>query len=84
MKIVRTVEISSKNAPGGVDRKPTLRSGASEVTLILWIFAVLLHADFGWLSGWILPLLPSPLRRRFCYFLARQKVTKERPEGAEK
>ena len=84
VKIVRTVEISSKNAPGGVDRKPTLRSGASEVTLILWIFAVLLHADFGWLSGWILPLLPSPLRRRFCYFLARQKVTKERPEGAEK
>ena len=28
-------------------------------------------------------LLSSPLRRRLCYFLARQKVTKERPEGAE-
>ena len=29
------------------------------------------------------PLLPSRLRTRSCYFLARQKVTKERPEGAE-
>ncbi|HCE16082.1 MAG TPA: hypothetical protein DEQ37_13005 [Clostridiales bacterium] len=28
-------------------------------------------------------LLPSRLRTRSCYFLARQKVTKERPEGAE-
>ena len=34
-------------------------------------------------SRWILPLLPSRLRTRSCYFLARQKVTKERPEGAE-
>ena len=29
------------------------------------------------------PLLPSRLRTRSCYFLARKKVTKERPEGAE-
>ena len=28
-------------------------------------------------------LLPSRLRTRSCYFLARKKVTKERPEGAE-
>ena len=34
-------------------------------------------------SRWILPLLPSRLRTQSCYFLARQKVTKERPEGAE-
>ena len=29
-------------------------------------------------------LLQSRLRTRSCYFLLRQKVTKERPEGAEK
>ena len=28
-------------------------------------------------------LLPSRLRTRSCSFLVRQKVTKERPEGAE-
>ena len=32
---------------------------------------------------WFLSLLPSRLRTRSCSFLARQKGTKERPEGAE-
>ena len=41
-------------------------------------------ADIAVKSSRFCLLLQSPLRRRCCYFLARQKVTKERPEGAEK
>ena len=40
-------------------------------------------ADIAVKSSRFCLLLQSPLRRRCCYFLARQKVTKERPEGAE-
>ena len=43
-----------------------------------------LNLLFLWnMPYWFLSLLPSPLRTRSCSFLARQKGTKERPEGAE-
>ena len=43
-----------------------------------------LNLLFLWnMPYWFLSLLPSRLRTRSCSFLARQKGTKERPEGAE-
>jgi hypothetical protein len=43
-----------------------------------------LNLLFLWnMPYWFLSMLPSRLRTRSCSFLARQKGTKERPEGAE-
>ena len=61
---------------------PVTRSGRS-VSCSFLLSCFYEHKPF------FLPFIFSPprssrLRTRRCYFLARQKVTKERPEGAEK